>query len=77
MEPTIIPLGPTVNTSSSVVNSTGSPLLANSSGYNSISGGTGFSASNGVTSDTNGTINQALWVGFAKTSNLSHYLSVS
>ncbi|CAG2248324.1 FAM38 [Mytilus edulis] len=75
MEPTIIPLGPTVNTSSSVVNSTGSPLLANSSGYNSISGGTGFSASNGVTSDTNGTINQALWVGFAKTSNLSYYLS--
>ncbi|XP_071174524.1 piezo-type mechanosensitive ion channel component 2-like isoform X6 [Mytilus edulis] len=75
IEPTIIPLGPTVNTSSSVVNSTGSPLLANSSGYNSISGGTGFSASNGVTPDTNGTINQALWVGFAKTSNLSYYLS--
>ncbi|CAG2206953.1 FAM38 [Mytilus edulis] len=75
MEPTIIPLGPTVNTSSSVVNSTGSPLLANSSGYNSISGGTGFSASNGITPDTNGTINQALWVGFAKTSNLSYYLS--
>ncbi|CAC5396646.1 PIEZO1_2 [Mytilus coruscus] len=62
MEPTIIPFVPTVN-SSSVVK------------HNCISGGTGVSASNGLTSNTNGTINQALWVGFAKTSHLSHYLS--